>query len=77
MLQDEEGSQKSLILPFFAGQHVEDLASRHERIAAICVEMVRREVERGVTTGHRGQLRADWVRDWQNGRALLGGPEED
>lgn len=73
----EDGQSWSLNAPFFAGQHVDELASRHDRMGSICYEMAERDADRGVSTETRAQLRADWIRAWQNGRALLGGPEED
>ena len=74
-LRDAEGDSKSLNAPFFAGQHIGELASRHDRMGSICYQMADRDADRGVSTEHRGRLRADWLRAWRNGRALTGGPE--
>jgi len=74
-LRDGEGDSKSLNAPFFAGQHIGELADRHDRMGSICYEMADRDADRGVSVEHRGRLRADWLRAWRNGRALTGGPE--
>lgn len=71
----EDGSSKSLNAPFFAGQHIAELANRHDRMGSICYEVADRDTQRGVSASHRQQLRADWLRAWRNGRALTGGPE--
>ncbi|MCP4869278.1 MAG: hypothetical protein GY898_11230 [Proteobacteria bacterium] len=75
-LRDEEaGTAKSLNAPFFAGQHIGELAGRHDRMGSYCYEMADRDRARGVLPALRGELRTDWVTAWRDGRALQGGPE--
>ena len=74
-LRDAEGDSKSLNAPFFAGQHIGELADRHARMGSICYEMAGRDAARGVSSSYRVQLRVAWLRAWRNGRALTGGPE--
>lgn len=74
-LRDADGDSKSLNAPFFAGQHIGELAARHDRMGSMCYEMAGRDETRGVSAANRIQLRADWSRAWRNGRTLTGGPE--
>lgn len=74
-LRNEEGDSSSIKAPFFTGQHVEEMAGVHERNALRCLELAKREAERGVTPELRGRVRAAWVKTWRNGRALHGGGE--
>jgi len=74
-LRERDGGSRSLNAPFFAGQHVEEMATIHQRASSVCVQLLNLDQEGAVSPALRDRNRTAWEKTWKNGRALLGGGE--